>query len=110
MICSLGLRGVPRDKHAEILTDGIGKISSHLVNTRFRLEEAKISASRAVLLAALLKTQPKEHAFNKFRWSPKRTSELESLVLKPPFDKLNRIKALIPEAFYNIYTAQKLLK
>jgi len=110
MICGLGLRGVPRDKYAEILTDGISKISSHLVNTRFRLEEAKISASRAVLLATLLKTQPEEHAFDKFRWGPKRTSGLASLTLKPPFDKLNRIKALIPEAFYNLYTAQELLK
>lgn len=109
-ICGLGLKGVPKDKHAEILTDGISKISSHLVNTRFRIEEAKISASRAALLAALLKTNPKEHALNKFRWNPKRTSELVSLLLKPPFDKLNRIKALIPEAFYNIYIAQELLK
>ncbi len=107
-ICGLGLRGVPRDKHAEILTDGISKISSHLVDTRFRLEEAKISASRAALLATLLKTQPKGYTFNKFRWSPKRISELEPLILKPPLDKLNRIKALIPEAFYNLYTAQEL--
>jgi len=109
-ICGLGLRGTSRDKHAEILTDGIGKISSHLVNTRFRLEEAKISASRAVLLAASLKTQPKEHALKDFRWDPKRVSELPSLVLKPPLGNLNRIKSLIPEAFYNLYTAQDLLE
>lgn len=110
MICGLGLRGIPRDKHAEILTDGIGKIPSYLVNTRFRLEEAKISASRAVLLSALLKTQSKERAFKEFRWNPKRTSELTSLILKPPFDNLNRIKVLITEAFYNLYTSQELLK
>ena len=110
MICGLGLRGVTRDKHTEILTDGISKISSHLVNTKFRLEEAKISASRAVLLAALLKTQSKGHALNEFRWSPKRISELASLMLKAPLDNLHRIKALIPEAFYNLYTAQELLK
>ncbi len=110
VICGLGLKGVPNDKHAEILTDGIGKISSHLVNTRFRLEEAKVAASRAMLLAALLKAQSKEHVFKEFRWNPKRTAELTPLILKPPFDNLNRIKALIPEAFYNIYTAQDLLK
>lgn len=109
-VCGLGLRGTSRDKHAEILTNGISKISSHLVNTRFRLEDAKISASRAVLLAALLKTQPKERAFKDFRWDPKRVSELPSLMLKPPLENLNRIKALIPEAFYNLYTAQDLLK
>lgn len=109
-ICGLGLRGIPRDKHAEILADGIGKISSHLVNTRFRLEEAKISASRAALLVVLLKTQPKKRSLKDFRWSPKHTSELLFLMLKPPMDNLNRIKALIPEAFYNLYTAQELLK
>ena len=108
--CGLGLRGVPKDKHAEILTDGIGKISSHLVNTRFRLEEAKIAASRALFLAALLKTHPKDHALKDFRWDPRRISDLASLVLKPPFDSLNRIKTLIPEVFYNLYTAQELLK
>ncbi len=110
VICGLGLKGVPKDKHAEILTDGIGKISSHLVNTRFRIEEAKIAASRAMLLAALLKTHPKDRALKDFRWDPKRVLDLASLMLKPPFDNLNRIKALIPEAFYNIYTAQELLK
>lgn len=109
-ICGIGLRGTLRDKHAEILTDGISKISSHLVNTRFRLEEAKISASRAVLLAALLKTQSKEHALKRFRWDTKHTSKLPSLMLKSPLGNLNRIKSLIPEAFYNLYTAQDLLK
>ena len=109
-ICGIGLRGMSKDKHAEILMDGIRKISSHLVNTRFRLEEAKISASRAALLSALLKTQPKEHALKDFRWDTKRISELPSLMLKPPWGSLNRIKALIPEAFYNLYTAQDLLE
>ena len=109
-ICGLGLRSLPRDKHADMLTDGISKISSHLVNMRFRFEEAKISASRAVLLAALLKTQSREQVIKGFRWNPKRTSELPSLMLKPPLENLNRIKALIPEAFYNLYTAQDLLK
>ena len=109
-VCSLGLRGIPRDKHAEILADGISKISSHLVNTRFRLEEAKISASRAALLATILKIQLKGHSLKELRWNPKRISELQPLMLKPPLENLNRIKALIPEAFYNLYTAQELLK
>jgi hypothetical protein len=109
LLCGLGESSIPfvfKGGTSMILL----KISRHLVNTRFRLEEAKISASRAVLLAALLKTQSKEYAFNKFRWNPKQTSGLASLVLKPPLDKLNRIKALIPEAFYNLYTTQELLK
>lgn len=109
-ICGLGLKGSFRDEHAKILTDGIAKISSYLVNTRFRPEEAKISASRAVLLIALLKTAVKKHILKDFRWDPKRTAELQSLILKPPLENLNRIKAFIPEAFYNLYTVQVLLK
>lgn len=108
-VCGLGLRGIPRDKHAEILSDGIKKISSHLVNTTFRLEEARIAASRAVLLAALLKTESKEHGLKGFRWDPKRVSELPSLMLKTPWENLNRIKALTPEAFYNLYKTQELI-
>ncbi len=109
-VCGLGLKGVSRDNHGEILLEGISKISSHLVNTRFRLEDAKISASRAVLLAALLKKRAGSHTLENVRWSPKRVSELSPLMLSAPFESLNRIKAIIPEAFYNLYTAQELLK
>lgn len=109
-ICGLGLKGILKDKHAEILADGIGKISSHLVNTRFRIEEAKIAASRAMLLATLLKMHSKDHAIKDFRWDLKRISDLTPLIIEPPFDNLNRINALIPEAFYNIYAVQELLK
>jgi len=109
-VCGLGLRGIPRDRPAQILTDGIGKIASYLVNTRFRLEEAKIAASRVVLLAALLKNQSQGIALKKFRWNSSRIPELSPLMLKPPLENLNRIKALVPEAFYNLYTAQNLLK
>lgn len=109
-ICGLGLRGTLRDKHTEMLADGIAKISSYLVNMRFRLEEAKISASRVVLLTALLKAQSREHVFEQFRWNQGRTSELTPLILKPPFNNFNRIKALVPEAFYNLYAAQELLE
>jgi len=63
-----------------------------------------------MLLATLLKIHSKDHAIKDFRWDPKRVLDLVPLMLKPPFDNLNRIKTLIPEAFYNIYTVQELLK
>jgi len=106
LICGLGLRGMPRDKHTEILMEGISKISSYIVNTRFRLEEAKIFASRVALLAVLLRKSGIKRGVKEFRWDPKHISELTSLTLKPPLDKLNRIKATIPEAFYNLYQIQ----
>lgn len=77
-ICGLGLKGSLRDEHARILTNGIAKISNYLVNTRFRLEEAKISASRVVLLSALLKTATKEHVLKNFLWDPRKIAELQS--------------------------------
>ncbi len=109
-ICGLGLRKEPVFRHAKLLMDGIGKISSHLVNTRFRLEEAKIAASRAVLLAALFKTQSRERDLKDVGWNPKHMSRLPALMLDPPFENLNRIKSIIPEAFYNVYAAQELLR
>lgn len=88
--------------------DGISKISSYLVNARFRMEEAKVFASRATLLAALIRAQMKDKDIKKIRWNSDKISELPSLKLKAPMENINRIKTLIPEAFYNLYIAQNL--
>ena len=108
-LCGIGLRGMPAGKESAILQDGIKKIDSHLVNVAFRLEDAKIAASRAALLAAVLKKGAKSKKLSDLRWKPEEASSLVPLSLAGPLERLGRIKAAIPEAFYNLYIAQALL-
>ena len=104
-LCGIGLRGIPVGKEVAILQDGIKKIDSHLVNVAFRLEDAKIAASRAALLAVVLKRGAKSRKLSDLRWKPKEVSCLGPLSLSGHMERLGRIKATIPEAFYNFYTA-----
>ncbi|MBU4304339.1 MAG: nucleotidyl transferase AbiEii/AbiGii toxin family protein [Candidatus Omnitrophica bacterium] len=109
-LCGIGLRGMSADKESAILQDGIKKIDSHLVNVAFRLEDAKIAASRAALLAAILRRGAKNKKLSDLRWKSENVSSLVPLLLAEPLERLGRIKATIPEAFYNLYTAQVLLR
>lgn len=109
-LCGIGLRGVPAGKEVAILQDGIKKIDSHLVSLAFRLEDAKIAASRAALLAAILRRGAKSKKLSNLRWKPEEVSRLVPLLLSGHMERLGRIKATIPEAFYNFYTAQALLR
>ncbi|MDP2929982.1 MAG: nucleotidyl transferase AbiEii/AbiGii toxin family protein [Candidatus Omnitrophota bacterium] len=109
-LCGIGLRGVSAGKEAVILQDGIKKIDSHLVNAAFRIEDAKIAASRAALLAAILRKGAKNKKLSDLRLKPENVSNLVPLLLTGSLKRLGRIKATIPEAFYNLYTAQALLK
>ncbi len=109
-LCGIGLRGVPAGKESAILQDGIKKIDSHLVNVVFRLEDAKIAASRAALLAAILRRGARSKKLSDLRWKPEEALRLVPLSLSGHLERLGRIKATIPEAFYNLYTAQALLR
>ncbi len=107
-LCMMGLRGTTAGREAVILQNGIGRIVNHLINTPFSLSEAKVAASRAVLLAALLRSGSGGHDLRVLRWKQQDVERLESLSLIEPLERLNRIKQTSPEAFYNLYTAQNL--
>lgn len=108
-LCLMGLKGTTSGHETVALQRGIKRIESHLVNTSFNLPEAKIAASRAALLAALVRTNAGGRHLRALRWKPDEDSKLASLSLTGPLERLNRIKPTAPEVFYNLYTAQSLL-
>ena len=107
-LCGIGLKGIKDDAHSIELKDGIARISSHLVNARFRLEEAKIAASRAALLAAALKKQRYDPNLPALRWTPGRPLSQAGIDLPISLVHLSRLKTFLPEAFWNLHTAQSI--
>jgi hypothetical protein len=107
-ICGINLKGLVADEQSNILLDGIKKISSHLVNTRFRLEEAKIAASKAVLVAAAIKAGKVDKPLSELRFNPDQISDLKSLSLTGELSRFNKLISLTPEAFHNLYITQSL--
>ena len=106
LLCGINIKGSVTDEQSGILLDGIKKISSHLVNTRFRLEEAKIAASKAALIAAAIKTGNIDKPLSKLRYNPDKVSDLKSFSLTGELSRLNKLLNLTPEAFHNIYIIQ----
>ena len=105
-VCMMGIRGAKPGREAEILQQGIQRVESHLVNTLFNLMEARVAASRAILLSALVRVKSERRDLDAFRWKIKDFGEFS---LDGELERLNRIKAISPEAFHNLHTAQSIL-
>jgi len=108
-VCMMGMRGAKTGWEAEALQKGIQRVESHLVNALFNLTEARVAASRAALLSALVRIKSDRRGLDAFRWKIEGGGDLGPLSLSGELERLNRIKAISPEAFYNLYTAQGFL-
>jgi hypothetical protein len=104
-LSGIGLKGFISDRFTDLLRDGISKITSHLINTRFRLDEAKIAASRAGLLAALIKKDDSPKSISMYRFGNQDLKKIASLKLPKRLEHLEKIRNLIPEAFHNWWAA-----
>lgn len=100
LICSLDLKGAPKEREEEIrlYRRGIGQLGNHLVSIPFRLPEAKIAAAKVARLAMLLKAQDLAKPLPVF--DPVRVEELREKQLPEPFACLNRLKSFAPEVFF----------
>lgn len=108
-VCMMGMRGAKAGREADVLQQGIKRVGSHLVNASFNLTEARVAASRAALLSALVRLKPDRRDLDAFRWKTKDAGENGDLSLDGELKRLNRIKTISPEAFYNLRTAQSVL-
>ncbi|MEI8366136.1 MAG: nucleotidyl transferase AbiEii/AbiGii toxin family protein [Parachlamydiaceae bacterium] len=108
-LCLIGLKGAAPVHQAATLQKGIKRVENHLVNTLFYLPEAKVAASRAALLAALVMSKTGGRYLRALRWKPEEAAQLASLSLTGQLERLNRVKSTASEVFYNLHTAQGLL-
>lgn len=99
-ICSLDLKGAPKDREEEnrLYRRGISQLGNHLVSEPFRLPEAKVAAAKAARLAMLLKVPDLSTALPVF--DPALTIQLFKKHMDEPFVCLNRLKNFAPEVFF----------
>ena len=90
-----------------MLEDGVRKLTSHLVNHRFNLDMAKLAAAKAALMARLIANEESGPLLGIFRTVPP-PEELRQLEISGDWQRLNRLKATNPEAFWYWYQTSRL--
>ena len=89
------------------LEDGIKRIASHLIGDKFTTDsKAKITAAKTFCIANLLLTGEK-FDFQNDLYQEKNIEKLAKINLPEPYIKLNRLKPILPEAFYYICSGIK---
>lgn len=102
-ICSIRLKGFQSNSDTSNIEDGLSKMQNHLIQDKFRMDtEAKIAASKVFCVAnTILKNR--DFNFEKNRYSEDRNKEINSFQLPDPYGRLNRLKTVLPEAFYYLW-------
>ncbi len=102
-LCQIRLKGFKISEDANNIDDGIRKLESHLVKEKFTTDaKAKITAAKVFFIANAIKMD-KSISFDEIRYSSEKIELFKNITLSFPYDKLNRLKPILPEAFYYIW-------
>lgn len=102
-----GLKRVSDTAEALQLSDGVRKLTSHLINHRFNPGAAKIAAAKAALLSRLVLAEDQGDSLIFWRTLPE-IEEIGNLVIDGPWERLQRLRNTSPEAFFYWYQASRL--
>jgi len=108
LVSQLNLRGESRgERHKrEILVEGIGAINVTLTQNEYTVDSARLSASRAALLAALIRAgrsgRPEQYIFN-----PEALDDLPR-ALEGRYAVLSPLRETVTEAFHNWHQVELL--
>lgn len=106
-LLQIRLKGFKNNQITDHLDEGIKRISSHLLNDNFKVDsKAKITASKVLYIANSIKNGIAID-FNTDKYSADKLSILEAITLPKPYERLNRLKPILPESFYYIWKALK---
>ncbi len=106
-LCHIRLKGFESTNDTDNIEDGVKRLSSHLIKEYFRIDfEAKITAAKVFYVANSIKTG-KSIFFDKIRYSSDKIENIKDVILSTPYEKLNRLKQILPEAFYYIWQGSK---
>lgn len=100
-----GLKGVAVTREAQLLEDGRKRLVSHLVNHSFTLDAARLAAAKAALLSRLILAEGQNNSLAYWRALPELKRLNELAIAGAAWERLNRLKATVPEAFYYCYQA-----
>ena len=83
------------------------RLISHLLNTQFRIDsEAKIAAAKAFLIANTIKND-RNISLKKIKYTLENIDQIRDVQLSTPYNWANKLKAVLPEAFYYIWQGIK---
>ena len=106
-ICQIRLKGFKNTNDTDCIEDGVRRIASHLLRERFRINnEAKIAASKVFCIANGIKNN-KTFDLNNGKYNSSTIEQIKNITLLSPYEKLNRLKPILPEAFYYIWQGVK---
>jgi len=100
LFCQSRLKGSKENENIAEMHQGIKQIQSYLLGEAYRIEDARISVSRAVFLATVLKKNKKNLKLSEVRFSDSRIEQVKDVILKGDLEILNRLKATQTETFY----------
>ena len=106
-LCHHRLKGIPDHADALLLADGVKRLTSHLVDHKFNLDMAKVAAAKAGLLSRLIATETAGDRVSPWRTMPA-LAALQPLEIAGDWERLNRLKAINPEAFYYWHQAAEI--
>lgn len=104
----LEIRKQEHNEKTDFLRAGIQSLDSHVIGPVFDIPSAKIPASRAALMAALLRSGKLDADLNDLRTVPEPTQLLE-LPLDGRFERLITLRKISLEAFYYWHLAGTIL-
>jgi len=106
-LLQIRLKGFKNNEISNHLEDGIRKIDSHLLNDKFTInDKAKITASKVFCIANLLLNE-KAFDFDNNLFQDSKIKLLADVNLQEPYNKLDRLKPVLPEAYYYLWQGIK---
>jgi hypothetical protein len=109
-ICAFSLKGAPSFDYENEVLDGVKRLKNHLVRDKFRMDrEAKIAAAKAVLLASSL-LSGQALPFEIYTGSDEQLEELKTAELTDLCLGYNRLKVVLPDAFFYLNKADMIIK
>lgn len=92
----ISTRGKAGDGNFELIQDGIIRVKSFMYKQRYTIDHAIVDSARAAYLATLI-----EKGIMTIQPYPDNLSAIKDLVIQPSLtNKLNKLKANLPEAYY----------
>jgi len=108
LICQIDLKSSIENHYTSILREGVNKINSHLISKKYTLNDSKIAASRTALLATILTNSQYKFVKNYIKFEPEDINQFQTYELRNQYQRLNRLKYILPEAFYYWHLISKL--
>lgn len=95
-------------QRSALLKAGVANIAPLLVQSDFKLSQAKVAAGKAALLTRLIRANRREVDLPSLRFNPQNLASLQGILISRPLEYLNKLKGVSPEAFHYWHKVQSL--